>query len=121
MKFQLAILLSAISLAGCASRPSDIAPAYVSTVGYKTMSCSALEEEAAHISARAIAATGAQEKTASQDAIVTTVGVVLFWPALFFNKGDGATAAELSRLKGEMEAIETVSRQKNCGIVFQRA
>lgn len=120
MKFKLAILLSAVSLAGCASRPSDIAPAYVSTAGYKTMSCATLEEEAAHISARAVSASGAQEKAATQDALVTTVGVVLFWPALFFNKGDGTTAAELSRLKGEMEAIEMVSREKNCGIVFQR-
>jgi hypothetical protein len=34
--------------------------------------------------------------------------------------GDGPTAAELSRLKGEMEALETVSIQKNCGIQFKR-
>ena len=49
------------------------------------------------------------------------VGLVLFWPSLFFIKGDGATAAELGRLKGEMDAIEQASIQKNCGIQFQRA
>jgi hypothetical protein len=44
---------------------------------------------------------------------------VIFWPALFFAKGDGATAAEVSRLKGEMKAIETASIKNNCGIRFE--
>jgi hypothetical protein len=33
-------------------------------------------------------------------------------------KGDGADAAEVARMKGEMQAIEQVNRMKNCGIVF---
>ena len=36
-------------------------------------------------------------------------------------RGDGAQAAELARLKGEMDAIEQVSTRKQCGIEFQRA
>jgi hypothetical protein len=44
--------------------------------------------------------------------------VVLFWPALFFIKGDGAQAAEVARLKGEMQALETANALKNCGIRF---
>ncbi len=83
------------------------------------MSCSQLQEEASVVSSRAIIAAGAQERAVNNDVVTTTVGVVLFWPALFFNKGDGATAAEVARLKGEMQAIENISRQKNCGIVFQ--
>ncbi len=43
------------------------------------------------------------------------------WPAAFFVKGDGPAAAELARLKGEFEAIEQASIQKNCGLKFQRA
>jgi hypothetical protein len=31
------------------------------------------------------------------------------------------TAAELARLKGEMDAIEQTSIRKKCGIQFQRA
>lgn len=46
---------------------------------------------------------------------------MLFWPALFFIKGEGASAAEVARLKGEMEAIEHASRMKKCGIEFQKA
>jgi len=50
---------------------------------------------------------------------ITTVGVVLFWPALFFLNGDDADTAELARLRGELIAMEQASRQKNCGITFQ--
>ena len=52
--------------------------------------------------------------------MATTVGVVLFWPALFFIAGDGPKAAELGRLKGEMDAIESAAIQKKCGIQFKR-
>lgn len=63
---------------------------------------------------------GVQDKQASGDAVKTGVGIVLFWPTLFFLKGDGATAAELGRLRGEMDAIEQASIAKNCGIQFQK-
>jgi hypothetical protein len=56
----------------------------------------------------------------NNDAVVTGVALVVFWPAAFMLSGDGPTAAELSRLKGEMEALESVSIQKNCGIKFTR-
>lgn len=120
MKLKILSIAAVVTLAGCATRPSEIAPSYVSTGSYKAFSCEELQQEAEIVSSRALIATGAQEKAAGQDAAVTTVGIILFWPALFFNKGDGATAAELARLKGEMEAIETVSRQNGCDIVFQR-
>jgi hypothetical protein len=47
-----------------------------------------------------------------------TVELVLFWPALFFIKGDGADAAEVARIQGEMQPIEQLNRMKNCNIVF---
>ncbi len=120
MKTKILSLIGILLLSGCATKPSEIAPAYVSTSGYRAMSCLALEKEAEIISRRAIVASGAQEKAANNDAAMTTVAVILFWPAIFFNKGDGASAAEVARLKGKMQAIEDVSRQKNCAIVFQR-
>ena len=48
-----------------------------------------------------------------------SVGIVLFWPALFFIKGDGPQAAELANVKGQMQAIETVNGIKKCGIEFK--
>jgi len=115
-----AIALSlAVALSSCASKPQDIEAAYVSPALYESLTCDRLREEATAVSARAIAASGAQQKKADNDAVAVGVGVVIFWPALFFAKGDGATAAEVSRLKGEMKAIETASLKNNCGIRFE--
>ena len=50
----------------------------------------------------------------------TGVAIVVFWPAAFFVGGDGNVAAELGRMKGQMQAIEQASIAKRCGIQFQR-
>jgi len=107
-------------LAACASSSSDIRASYVSPIQYQSYTCKQLGEEAERVSARAIEVAGLQDSARTQDAVVTTVGVVVLWPVLFAIKGDRQTAAELGRLKGEMEAIEKVSIQKQCGIEFQR-
>ena len=39
---------------------------------------------------------------------------------MFIPLGDGQAAAELARLKGQMEALEQASVQKNCGIQFRQ-
>ncbi len=117
-KFATALGLAAV-LSSCASKPQDIEAAYVSPTFYESLSCDRLREEATAVSARAIAASGAQQKKADNDAVAVGVGLVLFWPALFFAKGDGASAAEVARLKGEMKAIEAASIKNNCGIRFE--
>jgi hypothetical protein len=107
-------------LSACATNPDNITAAYVSPGLYNTYSCPQLREEASRVSVRAAQITGAQSSKATSDAVVMGAGLILFWPALFFLKGDGTTAAEVSRLKGEMEAVEQASIQKKCGIHFQR-
>ncbi|MWD28021.1 hypothetical protein E0K89_011090 [Aquicoccus sp. SCR17] len=120
-KLSTALAVSAIVLSGCAQSSKEISAAYVSPVKYQSFSCRQLSEEARRISVRASQAIGAQDKKASNDTAAMSVGMILFWPALFFIKGDSETAAEVARLKGEMDAIEAASVQKNCGIVFQHA
>lgn len=116
-----AVLIAVVILvAGCASSAEDIAPSYVSPIAYENYTCEQLAFEAQSVSSRAAQAAGVQNKARTSDAVVTTVGVVVFWPALFFLDGDGQQAAELARLKGQMEAIEQASIRKKCGIEFQR-
>jgi hypothetical protein len=105
--------------AGCATAPRDIAPAYVSPVLYQNLTCQQLAGEAARVSQAAAAASGQQSDQQGRDAVAVTAAVVLFWPALFFVQGDKANAAEIARLKGEMQAIEQANIAKNCGIKFQ--
>lgn len=108
-------------VAACASKSADIAPSYVSPVQYQNYSCSQLAQEGQRVSEAAARVSGQQDKKRGSDQVLTGVAVVVFWPALFALEGDGQTAAELGRLKGEMEAIEKASNQKNCGIEFRRS
>ena len=107
-------------LAGCAQRADEIAPTYVSPIAYQNYSCQQIVEESARVSARAAQAAGVQDSQASSDAVAMGVGLVVFWPALFFIGGQDQSA-ELARLKGEMEALEQASIRKNCGIDFRPA
>jgi hypothetical protein len=88
---------------------------------YESLTCPQLAEEAQRVSHRAAVAAGVQDQKATNDAVATTVGAIVFWPALFFIGGDKGNAAELGRLKGEMDAIEQASIRKNCGIQFRAA
>ena len=111
---------SALLCAGCATRADNIAASYTSPNTYASYTCAQLKEEAQRVSGRATTAIGAQNSKATNDAIMTGVGAVIFWPTLFFIKGDGASASDVARLKGEMEAIEQASIMKKCGIVFSK-
>ncbi|PXV72359.1 hypothetical protein C8R14_1732 [Nitrosomonas eutropha] len=62
--------------------------------------------------------TGRLDKAASNDALITTAGVLLFWPALFALGGTKDQEAEYARLKGEYEAIHQSAITKKCtGVV----
>jgi hypothetical protein len=114
-------IITAFSLAGCASKSADIAPAYVSPLTYQSFTCPQLTAEAQRVSAAAATAAGQQDSQSTKDAVATTVGVLIVWPALFLIQGDKQNAAQLAVLKGQMDAIEQASIQKNCGIQFRAA
>lgn len=122
-KMQIVKVTSIIGLAvlsACAKNPDKIAPAYVSPLTYQSYTCEQLTAEAQRVSQRAAGAVGAQRKEAKNDAVATGVGVVLFWPALLFIGRGSGNEAEVARLKGEIEAIERASIEKNCNITFKR-
>jgi hypothetical protein len=79
---------AAALVAACAKNSADIAPSYVSPYQYESFTCDQLGEEAQRVSARAAEASGAQDQKATNDAVATTVGVIVFWPALFMVKGN---------------------------------
>ena len=106
-------------VAACASSAENITANYVSPNNYSKWSCRELEDEAQRVSAAAASAAGVQNSKATNDAVATGVALVVFWPAAFLIKGDGASAANLANLKGEMQAIQTASTQKKCNIRFQ--
>ncbi len=102
-------------LGACSSSPDKISAQYVSPLMYQSHDCDQIGMELRRVNRRLIEVTGAQEKEANNDAVAMGVGLVLFWPALFFLAGDDHTA-ELGRLKGEYEALESAAIQKKCDI-----
>ena len=121
MKMIAGILALTWLCAACASKSENIQPTYLSSNMYESYTCDQLAREGQQVSRRAAIAAGQQDKNRTGDIVKTTVGVVLFWPILFANEGDGPVAAELANLKGQMRAIEEASIQKNCGIKFQKS
>jgi hypothetical protein len=106
-------------VAACAKDADQVGPIYVSPITYENYTCPQLAEEAQRVSSRAAQASGVQDSKATNDKVAMGVGLVIFWPALFFTKGNDENTAELARLKGSMDAIEQTSIQKKCGITFQ--
>lgn len=115
-----AIAISASICVGCAKNADQIAATYVSPYTYENFTCPQIADESQRVSARAAQVAGVQDQKATGDAVATTVGVIIFWPALLLIKGNDQQTAELARLRGELEALEQVSIRKRCGITFQR-
>ncbi len=100
---------------GCSSSPDKIAAKYVSPLQYQPYDCEQVQMELMRVNRKVIEVTGVQQKEANSDAVAMGVGLVLFWPALFFLAGDDSEQ-ELGQLKGEYQALETVAIQKKCDV-----
>ncbi|HXD44110.1 MAG TPA: hypothetical protein VN655_03165 [Pseudolabrys sp.] len=121
MRIAYIALAGAVLVAGCAKDADQVSATYISPVLYDNYTCAQLAEEAQRVSSRAAQATGVQDQKATNDKVAMGVGLIVFWPALLFTKGNDENTAELARLKGQMEAIEQASIKKKCGITFQHA
>ena len=110
-------LIVAILLSGCATKPSEIGASYVSPYKYKDYDEEQIIMEMDHVGRRTNELYYSLKKEASGDTAQMAVGLLLFWPALFFLEGgDGPEAAEYARLKGEYEALRTVAVQRKISL-----
>lgn len=116
-----ALAAAATLLSACADSSAEITAAYVSPTQYSAMSCTQIAAEAQRVASRTAQIAGIQDENAQNDAALTAVSLILFWPAAFFLNGNDENRAELSRLKGELEALEQANIQRNCGIAFEQA
>jgi hypothetical protein len=105
------------ALVACASHPDDIDSAYVSPLKYANYDCDQIAAEMDYVGQRTTKLYQRLEAEREADNWQMGVGLVLFWPALFFLEGgDGPEAAEYSQLKGEFEALRKTSVEKKCGL-----
>lgn len=112
---ELIALALAVSVVGCSTASKDIMPAYVSSAIYSNYDCDQLRLELVRVSVEVNAMSGKLDKNKENDAMTTTAGVILFWPALFFIGGTKEQEARYAQLKGEYIALEQSTIQRKCG------
>ena len=102
---------------GCASQPDKLQSQYVSPLQYKDYDCEQIEQELETVSNRVTTLYTDLKKKADGDSAQMAVGMIIFWPALFFLEGgDGPEANEYSRLRGEKAALDEIAVHKKCPI-----
>lgn len=104
----------AVSLSACTTAPKHIVPTSVSPLQYAQFDCAQLAAESARVRVRAAEVGGLLDQAASSDQAIAAVGMVLFWPALFFLGGNKQQEAEFARLKGEYAAIQQAAITMKC-------
>jgi len=102
-----------VLMSGCAKKAEDIQAAYISPLQYQNYSCQQLQMEMERVRAKVAEVAEAQDKQHTKDVVATTVGLVVFWPALFMLAGSDK-AQELSHLKGEYDALQRAAIAKDC-------
>jgi tetrahydromethanopterin S-methyltransferase subunit G len=108
------VVLILLQINGCATTSSSVVAASVSIEPYLKMDCQALMDERRRMETTAREVAQVQDKSAGSDAGVIA-GTIIFGPIFMMgHSGNSGIAVELSRLKGEYEAIETVRKQKSC-------
>lgn len=111
------VFAAALTLSACAKSPDQISTASVSPTMYSSLNCNQMQHEAHRINTRLTEITGRQQTAANSDAVMMGVGLVLFWPSLFFIGHSEDLAPEISRLRGEAEALQAAARARNCATV----
>ncbi|OBU38824.1 hypothetical protein [Photobacterium damselae] len=120
MKTKIITLLAASLLTACASAPEDISASYVSPQKYDNYDCTQISAEMDNVSRRAQSLYNSLDSKATGDVVQSTVGILLFFPTLFFLEGgDGPEATEYAQLQGEKVALEKASVAKKCSLSFK--
>lgn len=109
------VALGALAIqVGCASGPDSVSAHYVSPNVYQSWNCDQLFEERTRLAREVERIAGLQRENANADAALMTVGLIVFWPALFGLAATKDRKEELGRLKGEYEAVDQNIRAKQC-------
>ena len=113
-KIVASILIGTLPLLGCATASKDVPTSYVSPLQYQTYDCEQLSAESARIQVRVAELGGRLDEAANNDKGIATIGIIIFWPALFALGGTKQQEAEYGRLRGEYDGLQQAAIQKKC-------
>ena len=115
MKLFIPVEICLVLLVGCATQPSEIATIHVSPLQYDSYDCDQIAMEMRHVVRKINDLYHELEEEADSDEGSMAIGLIIFWPALFFLEGgDDERAAEYAHLKGELIALEDSAVMKKC-------
>lgn len=106
-----ALVSTALLAGGCAKKASDVQAVYQDPRRFDSYLCHQLRDEAERTAKIAGEAYDEQNSKSSVAGVVTV-------PRSWFRTGD-ASDVVVARAKGDMQAIETASQRKNCGVLFR--
>ena len=110
------ILTFIFLLASCSTPPDKLGSANVSSSQYVNYDCEQIAFELSRKNKRLNDLYISLSNEAKADKWQMGVGMLVFWPTLFWLEGKDSTEAyEYRLLKGEPEAMHTASVQKKCG------
>lgn len=109
-----ALATAAALLAGCATRAVDVRPLAADPADFQAWSCTRLHDEMDRVQQRAVELSWIVDERAGQHVVALGIGLMVFWPALLAMRPDGDESAELARLKGRYEAVQTAAGRNGC-------
>lgn len=102
------IVVSALLLNACATRPESIPASYVSHEKYMGADCAQLTTHMAD------ARTNLAKFSSMQDTKANVDAATVFLALIPLSKMTGDSAGDVAKYKGEVEAIETAQIKQNC-------
>ncbi|MFY9510770.1 MAG: hypothetical protein WAQ05_07335, partial [Rubrivivax sp.] len=111
---RLASCLTALLLAGCATRAVDVKPLPTSAAEFRLWDCGRIDDESDAVQQRAADLAYAVDERVGNNIVALGIGVGIFWPAILAMRPDGLEAEDLARLKGRHEALRQAASDKTC-------
>ena len=108
----LIISMIMMMMTGCGGRQAY--PVQVSKIGDSRLSCNQLESDMGRINHEIRNKSGQKSKGDNKDAVLVGVGLVLFWPALFFMDLSNADKTELEALRSRHNYLKSIYINKGC-------
>jgi hypothetical protein len=107
-------LSSALIATGCAQTAKNVDAAYVSPSAFSGRNCNSLTLERNEIVRNVNRLTEDQNKAATDDAVITGIALVLFWPAAIALAATKDKSSALSVAKGNYDTITSTMEKKGC-------
>jgi len=113
-------LLIALELSACSASSGDIRSQFVAPDQYQELSCQQIGAEGERVARRVAEISGVEyARGAGAASWLSAQPIVVRWPTAWLAASEEGTA-ELSKLKGEFEALERASGSRRCSLNFKQ-